>query len=471
MAGGELRLDPDRLLPADGATRAVARRLYEQVAGLPIVSPHGHVPAALLADDQAFADPVSLLVSPDHYVTRLLHASGVGLDTLGVGRASLGEDEARAAWRVLCSHWAVFAATPVRYWLTEQLVGIFGVTARPGPDSADELFDQISARLAEPAFRPRALLARFGIDVLATTDDPVDDLAAHTRLAAAGGVATRVLPTFRPDAYLEAAAPGWRRRVERLATVTGRDTATYAGWVAAMEDRRAYFRAHGAVATDHGHIDAGTQPLERAEAAATYRRAWDGEASGQECTALRRHMVWEMARMAADDGLVMTMHPGVLRGHHRPTSARFGPDTGHDIPVAVEFTRALRPLLSDFGTAAGFRLVLFSVDESVFSRELAPLAGFYPCVYLGAPWWFLDAPAAVARFRQAVTETAGFSRTAGFVDDTRALCSLPVRHDMARRLDAGYLAGLVVSGVLAEDEAGETALDLVAERPRAVFGL
>ena len=146
------------------------------------------------------------------------------------------------------------------------------------------------------------------------------------------------------------------------------------------------------------------------------------------------------------------------RNHHRPTYERFGPDTGHDIPIRVEFTDGLRPLLERFGTHPGFHLVAFTVDETVWSRELAPLAGFYPSVYVGVPWWFLDAPDAIRRFRAAVTETAGFSRTSGFVDDTRAFCSIPARHDMSRRVDAGVLARLVAEHRLDEDEAVETAM-------------
>jgi glucuronate isomerase len=186
---------------------------------------------------------------------------------------------------------------------------------------------------------------------------------------------------------------------------------------------------------------------------------------------LRRHLLLEMARMSCDDGLVMTLHPGVRRGHHGPTTAAFGPDTGNDIPIRAEFTDALRPLLERYGTHPGFHLVVFTVDETVFSRELAPLAGFYPTLYVGVPWWFLDAPEAIRRFRAAVTETAGFSRTSGFVDDTRAFCSIPARHDMSRRIDAGWLSQLVAEHRLDEDEAADTALDLVSGRPREVFKL
>ena len=471
MPPASLILHPDRLLPADPATRAVARRLYDAVRQLPILSPHGHVDAATLADDLPFPDPATLFVTPDHYVTRLLHADGVPLEDLGVGRPGLSEPESRAVWRLLCEHWDLFRGTPSRFWLEAELADLFDVTVRPSAETAERIYDQVAERLAADAYRPRALYERFGIEVLATTDDPCDDLAAHAALAADPGFRGRVLPTFRPDRYLEVAAPGWARAVERLGEVSRTDTGEYAGWVAAMEDRRAHFRAHGAVSADHSHEDVGTAPLPDGDADRIYRTALAGTATPADAVALRRHMLLEMARMSCDDGLVMTLHPGVRRNHHRPTLAALGPDTGHDIPVPVSFTDPLRPLLERFGTHPDLHLVLFTLDETVFSRELAPLAGFYPSVYVGAPWWFLDAPAAVRRFRAAVTETAGFSRTSGFIDDTRAFCSIPARHDMARRLDAGYLAGLVTEHLLDEDEAVETAVDLVAGRPRKVFKL
>jgi glucuronate isomerase len=459
------------LLPADPGTRAVARTVYEAVAELPILSPHGHVDARLLLEDRPFRDPASLLITPDHYVTRLLHAGGIPLAELGLGRTDLSEAESRHIWRLLCRSWPLFRGTPSRYWLESELAEIFGVPVRPSEETADAVYDQVAARLADDDFRPRALFERFRIEVLATTDDPCDDLAAHAALAADPTFAGRVIPTFRPDRYLEAAAPGWTDVVARLAAVSGGDTGTYAGWVSAMEDRRQYFRDHGATSADHSHEDVGTEPLSDDEAERIYRHALAGEVDAAAAVALRRHMLLEMARMSCDDGLVMTLHPGVRRNHHRPTLAAHGPDTGSDIPLRVEFTDALRPLLERFGTDPALHLVLFTLDESVFSRELAPLAGFYPSVYVGAPWWFLDAPDAVRRFRSAVTETAGFSRTSGFIDDTRAFCSIPARHDMSRRLDAGHLARLVTEHVLDEDEAVATAIDLVTGRPREVFRL
>ncbi|MGY1836639.1 glucuronate isomerase [Blastococcus sp. SYSU DS0510] len=462
---------PDRLLPAEPGVRAVARRLYAGVRDLPVVSPHGHVDPRLLSDDVPFRDPASLLVTPDHYVTRLLHAGGVPLARLGVGRPDLDERDSRQVWRTLCANWHLFRGTPSRVWLETTLAEVFDVPVRPSAQTADDVYDQIALRLTKDEYRPRALFERFGIEVLATTDDPCDDLAAHASLAADTGFRGRVLPTFRPDRYLEPAAPGWADAVGRLGEVSGVDTGRYAGWVAAMEERRAYFRAHGAVSADHSHEDVGTQPLEAEDAERIYGEALAGRAERSSAVALRRHMLFEMARMSCDDGLVMTLHPGVRRNHHRPTFASFGPDTGHDIPLRGDFTDPLRPLLERFGTHPNLHLVLFTLDETVFSRELAPLAGFYPSVYVGAPWWFLDAPEAVRRFRSAVTETAGFSRTSGFIDDTRAFCSIPARHDMSRRLDSGFLARLVTEHLLDEDEALETAVDLVVGRPREVFKL
>lgn len=466
-----LVVHPDRLLPADPAMRAIARRLYESVRELPIISPHGHLRAELLLQNELLPDPAAVLITPDHYVTRLLHAAGTPLAELGLGADRLAESQARRAWWLLCSQWDVFRGTPVRYWLECQLAQIFNVTLRPSADSADAIFDQIAECLAKDAFRPRALLESFGVEVLATTDDPADDLAAHAALAADTSFRPRVVPAFRPDRYLEPAMPGWRAAVDDLGAVAGEDVGDYAGYLRALTARRRHFIARGATSADHSHLDVRADPLPAADAARIYRDARQGAATATELLSFRRNMLFEMARMSAEDGLVMTLHPAIRRDHHRPTAARFGPDTGHDIPVAAEFTNALQPVLEKFGTAAGFHLVLFTADESVFSREIAPLAGFYPAVFAGAPWWFLDAPDAINRYRAAVTETAGFSRTSGFIDDTRALCSIKVRHDMARRLDSGYLARLVAEHRLPEDEAASTLTELVTVNPRRTFKL
>ncbi|MBA3527980.1 MAG: glucuronate isomerase [Propionibacteriaceae bacterium] len=466
-----LDLHPDRLFPSEPGVRAVARRLYETVADLPIISPHGHVPADWLAHDIAFTDPTSLLITPDHYVNRMLHAHGVELSVLGVGQGTLTEQQSRQAFRTVCEHWNVYRGTPVRFWLDAQLADIFGVKVRPSGETADQIYDQVAECLASAGFKPRALYDRFNIEVLATTDDPCDDLSAHQLLRDDPTWTGRVIPTFRPDRYLESASPTWNADVDRLAEVSGIDTGSYSGFLEAMADRRRYFKDNGAVSSDHSHVDASTDALEPSEAERSYALARKGEGGVVEATALRRHLMSEMARMACDDTLVMTLHPGVRRNHHLPTFEAYGADVGCDMPVAVEFTDALRPMLNRYGTHAGFQLVIFTLDETVFSREIAPMAGFYPSVFAGAPWWFLDAPEAIRRYRSAISESAGFAKTSGFIDDTRAFCSIPARHDMSRRLDAGFVAQLVAEHRLDEDEAVDVIADLVVTNPRKAFRL
>jgi glucuronate isomerase len=459
-------LDPDRLLPSDPTTRSIARELYTRVSTAPIVSPHGHVPAASLHSNSPFGDPSTLLVSRDHYVTRLLHADGVGLDALGVHARA----EPREVWRTLAAHWHVFAGTASAFWLRHELAAVFGITDDLSPSTADGIYDTVAARLAEPAFLPRALFDRFGIEVLATTDDPLDDLEAHAALRDDPTFAGRVLPTFRPDRYIDPNAVGFGGALDRLLAETDRPT-TFAGYLGALEQRRAHFVANGAVSADVGVTDPSTADLDPAEAETLFRRIVAGTGTAADRRSFLAHMLLQLARMSVEDGLVMTLHAGVERNHSIATFTAAGPDTGHDIPVATGFTRALRPLLERFGLERDFHLVLFTVDETAFSRELAPLAGFYPSVYIGAPWWFLDAPDAMQRWRSAVTETAGFYRTSGFVDDTRAFLSIPARHDTARRVDAAFLARLVTEGRLSLPSAERIADDLVSSIPKAVFKL
>ncbi|GLY16430.1 glucuronate isomerase [Kineosporia rhizophila] len=460
-----LTLHPDRALPSEPAARALARRIYSHTAALPIVSMHGHVEAQALADDAPFGDPAALLVTPDHYVTRMLYSQGVPTHQLGVGE---NPATAREIWRTFCNHWHLFRGTPSRYWLEHELVEVFGVSTAPSAESADALFDQISAVLADPGFRPRALLERFGIELLATTDPAASQLEHHAKLAA-DGFGERVIPTFRPDAVTHPARPGWASDVALLGRAAGIDTGDYTGYLAALRQRRNAFVEAGALATDHGHLATDTTPLSPQQASSIYRNALDGELSAEAAEAFTGHMLFVMAQMSAEDGLVMQLHPGVLRDHHPGAAAALGPDRGWDIPVRTEFTRSLRPLLEQFGMDPAFRLILFTVDETTYSRELAPLAGVYSAVRLGAPWWFLDSPHAMRRFREAATETAGFYNTSGFVDDTRAYASIPARHDLSRRIDAGYLASLVLEHRLSEEEATETALDLAYHLPKKAY--
>lgn len=463
-----LVLHPDRALPADPTTRATARRIYERTRSLPLVCMHGHVDARVLAEDAPFPDPAALLVVPDHYVLRMLVSQGVGLDRLGVAPRDGGpaETDPRAVWRVLCAHWHLFRGTPTRHWLEHGLADLFGVRVRPDADTADRVYDQVAEALADPAFRPRRLLDRFGIELLATTDPATSDLRHHATLRE-DGLGERVIPTFRPDDVVRIDAEGWRDRVDELGRLTDVDVSGYSGFLEALRRRRLAFIEAGGLATDHGSPNADTTPLEPHEAERIYGRALKGDAADAEAFAC--HMLFTMAGMACEDGLVMQLHPGVLRNHHEETHRRFGPDQGFDIPLAAEFTRGLRPLLRAYGHHPRFRLILFTVDESTYSRELAPLAGAYPSVRLGAPWWFLDSPDGMRRFRELATETAGFYNTSGFVDDTRAFTSIPARHDLARRIDAGHLARLVVEHRLSEREAEETAVDLAYNLPKLSY--
>lgn len=469
-APDSIATDPSRLFPADPGTRRIAESLHELVADLPILSPHGHIEASTLWQNQRFPDPATMLVSSDHYVTRLIHAGGVSLERLRVN--GHGVAEPREAWRHFCAAWPAFDGTASGYWLRSELVNIFGIDdATISEANSDTVFDAVEARLASPEFLPRALFDRFRIEVLATTDDPLDDLEAHRALRDDPSFVGRVLPTFRPDAYLKVLSPGWVKRVDKLIDVAGEGITGYRGYIAALENRRQYFVENGAVSSDHGSRTARTLNLDAGVAEALFEKARSGEATEADADNFESHMMFEMARMAVADGLVMTLHPGVFRNHHTATSDEFGADTGHDIPFSVGYTEQLRPLLQAFGRAPGFHLVPFTIDETVFSRELAPLAGFYPSVFIGAPWWFLDAPDAMLRFRSAVTETAGFTRSSGFIDDTRAFASIPARHDASRRVEAAFLARLVVERRITEERAAEIIVDLVDAAPRRVFKL
>lgn len=458
-----------RLLPREAPLTDAAVRLYESIADQPIISPHGHVDPRILVEDHRFRDPAALLIRDDHYITRLLHADGLALGELGIGEGDLAAADARRIWRLFCDRWHLFAGTASGYWLRATLTDVFGIDSVPGEADADDLFDEISAALERPEMRPRALLERFRIRVLATTDAPLDDLDAHRRLAADASVETSVLPTFRPDAYLDPRTSGWGERVERLLASTGESG--YRGYLRSLEHHRRRFIDHGAVSADFGVLSAQTLEMTDAEASRLFERGRAGELDVAGAQAFLAHMLWQSARMSTEDGLVMTLHAGVLRNHHAPSFEAFGADRGHDFPVSTTFVEPLRPLLQSFGTTPGFQLVLFTVDETTYSREIAPLAGFYPSVFIGAPWWFLDAPDSALRFRSATVETAGFYRGSGFIDDTRAFLSIPVRHDMARRADAAHLARLVAEERVTLGEAERIALDLQDAIPRRAFKL
>jgi glucuronate isomerase len=465
----------DLLFAAEPRQRDIARELYALVRDLPLISPHGHVDPGLLADDEPFPDPARLIIVPDHYVTRMLLSQGIPLARLGVPSRTGApvETDPRTIWRLLAENWHLFRGTPSRLWLERTFANVFGVTTRFGPETGDAVYDEIAARLAEPAFRPRALFERFGIEVLATTESPLDELTRHAKLEADGwgGPGGRVITTFRPDDVVDMEFEGWAGRIARLGELTGEDTTTYRGYLAALWSRRQAFKAAGATSSDHGHPTARTVQLTTAEAARLYERGLRGAASAADAEEFRAHMLVEFARMSIEDGLVMQLHPGAVRNHNKSLHTVHGRDVGGDIPQATDFVHALAPLLDAYGNDPRLRVVLFTLDEDTFTRELAPLAGGYAALYLGAPWWFLDSPDGLRRFRDAVTETAGFYNTAGFTDDTRAFCSIPVRHEVARRSDAAYLARLVAEERLPLDEAAETIADLAYHLPKKVFRL
>ena len=464
---------PDRLLPADPGTRDIARRLLAHVEDLPIISPHGHLEASMFVKDEAFPDPTSLLISPDHYLTRMMHSAGVDLADLRVGGHE--DKSAREAWRIFMSHWDLYAGTATGYWVEQEFEHVFGINAERlnvgTPEHADAIFDELTDILAKPDFRPRALAEQFNLEVLATTDDPLDDLADHKALADDPTFSPRVLPTFRPDAYTKMYNAGWAEKTTKLIDTAGDGKAGWEGYLQAMRNRRQYFINHGATSADHGLHDTDTTPLSHEDAQKILDKGLAGTATLAEMRAFEANTTYRFAEMSQEDGLVMTIHPGVYRNHSASAQKKFGADIGADIPFQMEFTNGLRPLLSDFGENKDFHFVMFTIDESVYSREVAPLAGYYPAAYVGAPWWFIDEIDAMNRFRSATTGTTGFSRYSGFIDDTRAYCSIPARHNTSRRVEANYLARLVAEHRITESRAAEIIVDLIDASPRRVFKL
>jgi glucuronate isomerase len=467
-----LQLHPDRLFPAEPSTREIARRLYAEIATLPIVSPHGHTDPAWFASDAAFSDPANLLIVPDHYVFRMLHSQGVPHDALGIARRDGGavESDPRTIWRLFAQHYHLFRGTPSRMWLDWVFAELFGLEVRLDAASADLYYDRIAEALATPAFRPRALMDRLNIEVITTTENPLDPLGHHQAIRDSGWKG-RVLTAYRPDPVIDPEFEGFRTNLDRLAELTGRDTLSWGGYLDAHRDRRAFFRAMGATSTDHGHPTARTADLSRAEAEALFAKVTTGTAMAEDAELFRAQMLTEMARMSVEDGMVMQLHPGSFRNHDGPTFATYGRDKGADIPMRTDYVQGLKPLLDRFGGAPGFTFILFTLDESVYSRELAPLAGHYPCLRLGPAWWFHDSPEGMRRFREYTTETAGFYNLVGFNDDTRAFLSIPARHDVARRIDCGFLARLVAEHRLDEEEAAALAHDLTYRLVKEAYRL
>ncbi|MEO5773589.1 MAG: glucuronate isomerase [Sphingomicrobium sp.] len=466
-----LILDPDRLLPAEPGTRAIARDLYAQVASLPIVSPHGHTDPAWFATNAPWSNATELLLAPDHYLYRMLYSQGVPLDRLGVpSRNGPSSADPREAWRLFAAHYYLFRGTPSRMWLDHVFGTVFGIDVALEPATADLYFDRIGEALASGAFRPRALFDRFNIELLATTEGPHESLDHHATIHASGWKGN-VVTTYRPDAVIDAEHDDFKPALARLAELTGEDVRSWSGYLAAHRKRRADFRAAGATATDHGHPTARTANLEPHEIEALFKRIIGGSWTPADAELFRAHMLTEMAAMSVEDGMVMQIHPGSFRNHNRWLHGAYGRDKGADIPTHTDYVEALKPLLDRFGNEPRLSIILFTLDETAYARELAPLAGHYPCLKLGPPWWFHDSPEGMRRFREMTTETAGFYNTVGFNDDTRAFLSIPARHDVARRVDCGFLARLVAEGRLLDWEAAELAQDLTYNLVRRAYRL
>lgn len=465
-------LHPDRLFPADPTTRDVARRLYGEVKALPILSPHGHTDPRWFALNEPFKDPSALFVVPDHYVFRMLMSQGLCLDDLGVPTidGSPTEADSRAIWHRFASHWRLFRGTPSRLWLMQAFEDLFGLDEPLSAATADLYYDRIAAALVEPAYRPRALFERFNIEVLATTESPLDDLRYHKMIRESGWQG-RVITAYRPDPVVDPDRPDFVANLVKFGEMADVDISTYQGYIEAHRRRRAYFKSFGATSTDHGHPTAATADLSAADAETLYQHVRHGDANSAEAELFRAQILTEMAALSLEDGLVMQIHPGSFRNHNVGLARRFGLDKGADIPTRTDYVRALKPLLDRFGNERDLRIILFTLDETAYSRELAPLAGHYPCLRLGPAWWFFDSPEGMKRYRHLVTETAGFYNTVGFNDDTRAFPSIPARHDVSRRVDCGYLAELVVTHRLDEDEAHEVALDLAYRLAKQAYAL
>ena len=462
-----LSLHPDRLFPADLETRNIARRLYSCVAGLPIISPHGHTDPEWWASDAPFGNAAELLLHPDHYVFRMLYSQGVSLESLGIGNA---QADPRESWRLFAERYHLFRGTPSRIWLDWVFAQSFGIDVLLSAETSDQYYDIITEKLKSAEFRPRALFERYNIEVIATTESPLDDLRHHRAIRESGWVG-RVITAYRPDPVVDPEFEGFHDNLKVLSELSGEDCFGWSGYLAAHRQRRAYFAAMGATSTDHGHPTAATADLSDAEAEALFARVTGAEVSPADAELFRAHMLTVMAGMSLDDGLVMQIHPGAFRNHNSWLFEHYGRDKGADIPTGTDYVHALRPLLGRYGNEAGLTIILFTLDETSYARELAPLAGHYPALKLGPAWWFHDSPEGMRRFRSQTTETAGFYNLVGFNDDTRAFLSIPARHDVARRIDCGFLAGLVAEHRMEEWEAAELATDLSYNLAKAAYKL
>jgi glucuronate isomerase len=451
-----LLLNDDRFFDPAPAIRTIARKLYASVKNLPIISPHGHVDPALFVENEPFPNPTELFLVPDHYIFRMLYSQGIPLESLGIPAldGSRGETDARKIWKLFGDNYHLFRGTPTGAWLNHEFAVVFGIKKRFTGATALAIYDEIQAKLETPKFRPRALFERFKIEVLSTTDAATDTLEPHQKLRASGWKGN-IIPCFRPDGVTDLNNRNWRSNIDLLGERTRMEVTSYRRFIQALENRRVFFKSMGAVSTDHGVHSPATHELTEGEAERVFRKALMGQATKDDAALFSAHMLMEMARMSVEDGLVMQIHPGSDRNHNKKVYEKYGPDKGCDIPMPTEYTQNLKELLNKYGNDPRLTVIVFTLDETTYARELAPLAGHYPAMKLGPAWWFHDSIEGMMRFRSMVTETAGIYNTAGFNDDTRAFVSIPARHDLSRRVDANFLATLVAKHIVDMDEAGE----------------
>lgn len=466
-----LNLNPDRLFSPLVSTRDIARELYQEIKTLPIISPHGHTDPSWFALNQAFPNPTELLIKPDHYVFRMLYSQGVSLESLGIGNSSKAKAvDPSEAWKAFAKHYYVFRGTPSRMWMDYVFKEVFELDVALDESTADYYYETINNKLKRDEFLPRALFERFNIEVIATTENPLDDLAHHKTIQQSDWQG-KVITAFRPDNVLDPEFEYFARDIQKLGDLTGEDTQHYQGYINALQQRREYFKQHGATSTDHGHPTPFTADLSDSQAGKLFTKALEGNITANEAEMFRGHMLIQMARMSIEDGLVMQIHPGCYRNHNQMIFEQFGRDKGADLPLPTEYIRNLHPLLSKYGNEPNLNIILFTLDETTYSRELAPLAGHYPSLKLGPAWWFHDSPEGMKRFRMQTMETAGFYNTVGFNDDTRAFLSIPARHDVARRIDCSLLAELVEDHRISVEEAHELALDLTYNLAKRAYNL
>jgi glucuronate isomerase len=465
-------LNDFRFFDPNEKVRNIAYELYSNIKDLPIISPHGHVEPKLLSDNEPFPDPTELIIIPDHYIFRMLYSQGVSLESLGIPTIDGTEVEKdhRKIWQIFADHFYLFNGTPSGVWLMHEFIEVFGIDEKLNSQNAMKIYDHIQNKLKTEEFLPRNLFEKFKIEVLNTTDGAADSLEHHKKIKSSG-LKGKVIPCFRPDAVVNINSRNWKKEIEKLSSASGIDVNNYKNFIAALENRREYFKTIGAVSTDQGVTSPYTHKLPDSEAETIFQRALKSNASENDADLFVANMLMEMARMSTDDGLVMQIHPGAMRNHNKIIFDRFGLDKGVDIPLQTEYTKNLHELLNTYGNNKNLTVILFTLDESTYSRELAPLAGHYPALKLGPPWWFHDSIEGMIKFRQNVTETAGIYNTAGFNDDTRAFLSIPARHDVSRRMDSNFLAGLVARHIITMDEAKSMGKALAYELVKKAYKL